>query len=175
MKDIYKITYPNGKIYIGKDLTDNINYFGSANSDLIEKDFTREEKKDFTIRKEIIWESETATDEEVNKKEIEFIRLYQSNNPIIGYNRFPKYKSMTVQEAYEIVKIKYPDMVVIECLDFPVFYAFAFTEKGKEHEAMGGGYITINKDSGKIGSFSPPQDFEAFFAAQSIPVDILRM
>ncbi len=32
MKVIYKITYPNGKIYIGKDLTDSINYFGSANS-----------------------------------------------------------------------------------------------------------------------------------------------
>jgi hypothetical protein len=30
MKIIYKITYPNGKIYVGKDLTDSINYFGSA-------------------------------------------------------------------------------------------------------------------------------------------------
>ena len=29
MKIIYKVTYPNGKIYIGKDLTDSINYFGS--------------------------------------------------------------------------------------------------------------------------------------------------
>lgn len=31
MKVVYKITYPNNKIYIGKDLTDSINYFGSAN------------------------------------------------------------------------------------------------------------------------------------------------
>jgi len=38
MKVIYKITYPNGKIYIGKDLTDSINYFGSANSELIAKE-----------------------------------------------------------------------------------------------------------------------------------------
>ena len=30
MKVIYKITCPNGKIYIGQDLTDSINYFGSA-------------------------------------------------------------------------------------------------------------------------------------------------
>ena len=30
MKIIYKITYPNGKIYIGQDLTDSANYFGSA-------------------------------------------------------------------------------------------------------------------------------------------------
>ena len=28
MKVIYKITYPNGKICIGKDLTDSINYLG---------------------------------------------------------------------------------------------------------------------------------------------------
>ncbi|EOR27552.1 hypothetical protein SDC9_201139 [bioreactor metagenome] len=55
MKIIYKITYPNGKIYIGKDLTDSINYFGSANSKLIEKDFIREERRDFTIRKEIFF------------------------------------------------------------------------------------------------------------------------
>lgn len=92
MKVIYKVTYPNGKIYIGKDLTDDINYFGSANSKLIEKDFTREEKRDFTIRKEILWESNLATDKEVNEKEIELIKLYKSNDPTKGYNRNPKYK-----------------------------------------------------------------------------------
>jgi hypothetical protein len=56
MKVIYKVTYPNGKIYIGKDLTDCINYFGSADCEPIEKDFSREQRRDFTIRKEIIWE-----------------------------------------------------------------------------------------------------------------------
>ncbi|WP_058992187.1 hypothetical protein [Sarcina ventriculi] len=92
MKVVYKITYPNGKIYIGNDLTDSINYFGSASNSLIEMDFTREQKRNFTIRKEILWESETATDKEVNRKEIELIRKYRSNNPNIGYNRNPKYK-----------------------------------------------------------------------------------
>lgn len=92
MKQIYKITYPNGKIYIGKDLTGSINYFGSANSELISKDFTYEQTKKFTITKEIIWDSKAATDTEVNKKEIAFIQLYNSNNPLIGYNRWPKYK-----------------------------------------------------------------------------------
>lgn len=32
MNIIYKITYANGKIYIGQDRTDSINYFGSADS-----------------------------------------------------------------------------------------------------------------------------------------------
>lgn len=91
-KVIYKITYPNGKIYIGKDLTDDLNYFGSADSRTIEQDFTREQMKDFTIRKEIIWESQTATDKEVNKKEVEFIIQFKSNDPTIGYNRWPKFR-----------------------------------------------------------------------------------
>lgn len=92
MKVIYKITYPNGKIYIGKDLTDSINYFGSAESELIEQDYSREQRRNFTIRREIIWESETATDKEVNQKEIELINLYKSNDPSIGYNQWPKFK-----------------------------------------------------------------------------------
>jgi hypothetical protein len=92
LKIIYKITYPNGKIYIGKDLTNTINYFGSASSTLIEKDFSPEQRKVFTITREVLWESDTATDTEVNKKEIEYIRLYKSNDPNIGYNQFPKFK-----------------------------------------------------------------------------------
>lgn len=91
MKVIYKITYPNGKIYIGKDLTGTLNYFGSANSRLIEKDFTAEEMRDLTIRKQILWESETATDHEVNMLEIEFIKKFASNNPAVGYNQMPKF------------------------------------------------------------------------------------
>jgi hypothetical protein len=94
MKVVYRITYPNGKIYIGSDLTDSITYFGSPNKASIEKDFTREQRQDFTIRKEIIWESSTATDSEVLKKEKEFIVEYQSKNPLIGYNQSPKYKSI---------------------------------------------------------------------------------
>ena len=49
MNIIYKITYPNGKTYVGQDRTDSINYFGSADSDLIAKDFTREQRRRFTV------------------------------------------------------------------------------------------------------------------------------
>jgi len=95
-KVIYKITYPNGKIYVGKDLTNSINYFGSADSKLIAEDFTWEERLDFTVRREIIWDSKTASTKEVNQKEVEFIREYGSNNPEIGYNQWPKYRSEAV-------------------------------------------------------------------------------
>lgn len=91
MKVIYKVTYPNGKIYIGKDLTDSINYFGSPHDALIAADFTREQRRDFTVRREILWESETASDAEVSMKEVELIRHHRSNDPTVGYNRWPKF------------------------------------------------------------------------------------
>ncbi len=92
MKVIYKITYPNGKIYIGQDVTDSVNYFGSANSKVIAADFTREQRRDFTIRCERLWESETATDSDLIIKEVEYINAFRSNDPAIGYNRWPKHE-----------------------------------------------------------------------------------
>lgn len=92
MKTIYKITYPNGKIYVGQDRTDSINYFGSASDDLIARDFSREERRKFTIVKEILWESTVCTDAELTAKEIEIIQQLRSNNPAIGYNQWPRLK-----------------------------------------------------------------------------------
>jgi hypothetical protein len=86
-KVVYKITYPNGKIYVGSDMTDSPNYFGSANNDLIRQDFTRDQLRDFAIRKQILWESRDATNSETLRIEGEFIRKLRSNDPAIGYNR----------------------------------------------------------------------------------------
>jgi hypothetical protein len=69
VKVIYTIRYPNGKVSVGKELPDSVNSFGSGDSKLIEADFTREQRRDFTSRREILWESETASDPEVNLKE----------------------------------------------------------------------------------------------------------
>ncbi len=92
MKVIYKITYPNGKIYVGQDVTDSVNYFGSASSELIARDFPlRKDRRDFTISREILWESETASDAEVCQIELDFIRKLGSNDPARGYNRSPKH------------------------------------------------------------------------------------
>src|SRR4051794_4220346 len=89
-KVIYKIVYPNGKIYIGKDLTDSINYFGSANSAAIARDFTPDQRRTFTVTREILWSSKTADNREVAIREIEIIRHLRSNDPEIGYNRSPR-------------------------------------------------------------------------------------
>ena len=95
MKQIYKITYPTGKIYVGKDSVGSFRYFGSPDMDIINADFknlSNEVRRDYSIRKQILWESGEASEEELSKKEVEFIRMLQSNNPEIGYNRWPKFK-----------------------------------------------------------------------------------
>jgi hypothetical protein len=93
MKVIYKITYPNGKIYIGQDRTNSINYFGSASDALIAKDFSAEQRKVFSVKREILWESEDVTQQELTKIEFEYIKQFQSNNPEIGYNQNPPFKT----------------------------------------------------------------------------------
>ena len=92
MKIVYKITYPNGKIYVGKDLTNNINYFGSASRLLISEDFTDAERQSFGVVREVLWQSVEASDREVHEVELRYIRELCSNNPSIGYNRRPKWK-----------------------------------------------------------------------------------
>ena len=89
------LTYPTGKIYIGKDSFGSFRYFGSPDIVVINEDFKNlplEVQKDYSVRKQILWESETATEEELTRKEVEYIRQHKSNNPDIGYNRWPPLK-----------------------------------------------------------------------------------
>jgi hypothetical protein len=86
---IYKITYPNGKIYVGMDLTGSLTYFGSASTALIAADFTPAQQRDFTIRKQTLWEGD-GPDKDFRAKEVELIRSLQSNDPAIGYNQWPR-------------------------------------------------------------------------------------
>jgi hypothetical protein len=91
MPYIYKVTYPNGKIYVGQDMTDSANYFGSASSSLITQDFTPAQLQDFTIRREILWQSAAASKREVNQRKREAILALRANDPAIGYNRWPPF------------------------------------------------------------------------------------
>jgi hypothetical protein len=93
-KQVYKITYPNGKIYVGMDLTGTVLYMGSPSAhEQIAADLELgPERFDVTLRKEILWESETATDAEVRAIEVKLIRETGANNPVVGYNRFPRHR-----------------------------------------------------------------------------------
>ncbi|AID58924.1 hypothetical protein PBI_GAIA_105 [Mycobacterium phage Gaia] len=116
-KQIYRITYPNGKIYVGMDLTGDRLYIGSpslrsviaddlgidpnvfpkrplARSTVVdgaEDDYTLSfPNLGLTLRKEILWESDDASDDEVRSMEMELIRATRACDPDIGYNRSPR-------------------------------------------------------------------------------------
>ena len=92
MKQVYLITYPTGKIYVGKDSVGSYRYFGSPSMELINSEFEKlpdHIRRDYSIRKQILWESADATEQELSAKEVEFIRLYRANDPEVGYNRWP--------------------------------------------------------------------------------------
>jgi len=91
---VYKITFPNGKIYIGKDIGSgghHIRYFGSWNAALVEADFTKNELQKFTITREILFEGGDII--EIGKHEMQLIVELEANNPQKGYNRIPKSRS----------------------------------------------------------------------------------
>ena len=73
-KQVYKITYPNGKIYVGSDLTGTLTYFGSPSAQARIAADLHEHLHDLTVRKEILWESETAIKAETLAMEIKLIR-----------------------------------------------------------------------------------------------------
>jgi len=92
-KVVYVVKWPNGKIYVGSDLTDSITYFGSANKDLVAADFPdRRRRQIMCVVREILWESTTATDGEVRAVELSYIRKLRSNDPEVGYNRWPAFR-----------------------------------------------------------------------------------
>ena len=72
-KQVYKL-YPNGKIYVGMDLIGMLINVGSPSArERIAADLDAH-RLDLTLRKEILWESETATAGEVRAMEERMIR-----------------------------------------------------------------------------------------------------
>ena len=91
------ITYPNGKIYVGMDLTGTALYMGSPSAyEQILADLELDPNRlKLTLCKEILWESETATDAEVRAMEMKLIRETGANDPAIGYNLSPRWKGFS--------------------------------------------------------------------------------
>jgi hypothetical protein len=90
-KQVYKITCPSGQIYVGMDLTGAISYFGSPSAKPDRRRPRTQHRLDLTVRKQILWESETANDAKVRAMEIKLIRETGANNPEIGYNLTPRW------------------------------------------------------------------------------------
>jgi len=67
-------------------------YFGSGDNNYINNDPTLKGLKKFNIQKEILWESETATPQELKQKEDDIIVSLCANDPDKGYNLRPKFE-----------------------------------------------------------------------------------
>lgn len=85
---IYKLTFPNNKIYIGqtsKSLKDRIYSHCQTSTRLKSNDFdtlkARAIRKYMTFEVEVLYEGE-----DLNKKEIEFITLFNATDSSKGYN-----------------------------------------------------------------------------------------
>ena len=77
-KQVYKITHPNGEIYVGMDLTGTALYVGQPQrlgaQIVADLELDSDLRFELTLCKEIPWESETATDAEVRAIETKLIR-----------------------------------------------------------------------------------------------------
>jgi len=92
LKQVFKVTYPNGKVYVGSDLTGSISYFGSPGDKAkarIAADLGAQGCREFAVTKTILWECETATKAETLAVEREWIIRLGANDPDLGYNGSP--------------------------------------------------------------------------------------
>ena len=88
---VYKITYPNQKIYIGVDWGQKAvpwGYIGSpTNPQLkIDCDGYRKTYQSWQLKQEILFESWTCSKEEILNIEHEMILYYHATDSAVGYN-----------------------------------------------------------------------------------------
>ena len=78
-------------------------------------------------------------------------------------------KDMDAREAYKTIKEKHENEKLLECLEFDGFFAFLFAET--ESDMVGGGYDTVDKNTGEISTFNPTTDLDSFFKAEQVPIE----
>ena len=93
MPNVYKVTYPNGKVLVAQDRTDQVACIEAIANEQFTEDFGTEARLDFMVRKEVLWESPDADAEESERQEREWILRLHANDPAIGYNRWPPLES----------------------------------------------------------------------------------
>ncbi len=93
---VFKITFPNGKIYVGSDTAkiakiDYFKYFGSPvkakNEMAIEMGEYLEGKKAYVLKKEILYSQENVKVGGVLQIEQQNLKALNAKDPSIGYNR----------------------------------------------------------------------------------------
>lgn len=87
---------------------------------------------------------------------------------------------MKIEEAYE--KAKRSNMArpyLTSCRDFGDAYGFVFSTEPAEisnhSRSEGGGFVTVDKQSGAISFFNPASDIGRFRNSKKIPIETLRI
>ena len=93
---VFKVTFPNKKIYIGSDTAKNaredfFKYFGTPSkgkaSMLDDLGEYLQGNEPYSLSKELLFVKENVTVGEVLSIEQQFISKYDAKNPNVGYNR----------------------------------------------------------------------------------------
>jgi len=93
---VFKVIFPNGKIYVGSDTAmnarfDYFKYFGTpikGKADMLQdlgEYLTNGEA--FVLKKEMLYSQENVSVGEILKIEHQFIKSLNAKNPDVGYNR----------------------------------------------------------------------------------------
>ncbi|MGH3633434.1 MAG: hypothetical protein ACRDTS_04900 [Mycobacterium sp.] len=93
---MYQVTFPKGKIYVGRASENNPLYFGSSGDERsiaadLAADLGEGWWKDLTLRKQILWLSDTAWDAVADAIEKYWIWKTGANTVETGYNKNPRF------------------------------------------------------------------------------------
>lgn len=79
---------------------------------------------------------------------------------------------MDVKDAYKTIK-ELPDRnFLVECSDFGGFFGFVFApEEIKAGDMYGGMYDCVEKETGRVFTFSPFDDFDLFDSGVQLPLE----
>ncbi len=93
---VYKVTFPNGKIYVGRDTaeTAEFDYYKYMGSPILkakqlmhaEMSPLLNERRTLTVTKEVLYEARECTVAHIKQKERDFIALLRSTDRAFGYN-----------------------------------------------------------------------------------------
>jgi hypothetical protein len=92
-KVVYKVTYPNGRIRVGHDVTEQTIESSAASMRSWSPRISRESSARISPgARRSSGRSDSATDEGLTRRKLEFVRELRANDPAVGYNRKPKFK-----------------------------------------------------------------------------------
>lgn len=83
---------------------------------------------------------------------------------------------MTAQEAYDIIKQKYPLSVVRSCLEYDDFYLFVMCPiniKADEDYESGTVYDAVDKETGRCYQYDILTDLDAYDKAKEVHVNTI--